>query len=104
MAVFPGGMREHGIIITVDDRRYRLTSLAQGEVAMYDDLGQKIELKRDKIIVTAPKVVVVSVDVHLGAEGGAKVARIGDKVNVTFGSSAGLHPIVEGSSKVRAAD
>lgn len=97
------GQRAHGVVINVDDRRYRLTGLAPGEVAIYDDLGQKIELKRDQIKVTAPKVVVVSDDVHLGAEGGAKVARIGDRVNVGSGSSAGLWPIVEGSDKVKSA-
>lgn len=42
--------------------------------------------------------------VNLGGEGGKPVARIGDKVNVGSGSSAGLWPIVEGSSVVNAVD
>lgn len=47
VAVFPGGDREHGIIIAVDDRRFRLTELVEGEVAMYtDEAGHKIVLKR----------------------------------------------------------
>ncbi len=97
------GHRDHPLVIAVDDRRYRLKALAEGEVAVYDDLGQKIVLYRDRIEVEAPKVVIKSDDVHLGAEGGARIARIGDKVNVGSGSSAGLHPIVEGSDKVRCA-
>lgn len=48
------------------------------------------------VLVRAPKV-------DLGDEGGPPVARIGDMVHVTFGSSKGLHPIVEGSSLVNAA-
>lgn len=104
LTLFLSGHRNHGITIAVDDRRYRVTGLVQGEVAIYDDQGQTIELKRDKILVTAPKVVVLSDDVHLGDEGGPQVARIGDMVQVTGGSSAGLHPIVQGSSKVRAVD
>lgn len=47
-----GGNREQGIVLVVDDRRYRIP-LEAGEVAMYDDLGNKIELLRDMIKVTA---------------------------------------------------
>lgn len=92
----------HEVAICVADRQYRLVGLAAGEVAIYDDLGQTITLKRDHIHVKSPKVVVESDDIHLGGEGGAKVARVGDKVNVGSGSSAGLWPIVEGSDKVKA--
>lgn len=57
------------------------------------------------VVIDAPgKVVVNSPNVELGGEGGKPVARIGDKVNVGSGSSAGLWPIVEGSSTVRAVD
>lgn len=45
-----GGSREHGVIIAVDDRRYRLKNLASGEVAMYTDEGDKIHFKRGGII------------------------------------------------------
>ena len=59
IAVFPGGNRDHGLIIAVDDRRYRLTGLKDGEVAIYTDEGDKIHLKRGNIIeiVAATKVV-----------------------------------------------
>lgn len=49
---FIGGNREQGIVLVVDDRRYRI-SLQAGEVAMYDDLGNKVELLRDMVKVTA---------------------------------------------------
>ncbi len=64
----------------------------------------RIEVSDDRAKVKAPKVLVESDDVRLGADGGERVARVGDRVHVTFGSSAGLHPIVEGSSKVFSAD
>lgn len=64
----------------------------------------RVELRGGDVRVKAPKVLVESPDVHLGGEGGKKVARIGDKVRVKTGSSAGLWEIVEGSSKVRAID
>jgi phage baseplate assembly protein V len=47
------GDRSKGVVIAVDDRRYRLTGLAAGEVALYDDLGQKVHLTRTKIIIDA---------------------------------------------------
>lgn len=49
---FVSGNREQGIVLVVDDRRYRL-QLQAGEVAMYDDLGNKVELLRDMVKVTA---------------------------------------------------
>jgi len=45
-----GGNTDHGAVIKVDDRRYRLKGLTQGEVAIYDDQGQTVILKRDNVI------------------------------------------------------
>ncbi|WP_296966948.1 phage baseplate assembly protein V [uncultured Desulfovibrio sp.] len=61
--VFVGGGREHGIILSVDDRRYRLKGLQGGEVALYTDEGDKIVLKRQNTIeVTTKKYVVKAED------------------------------------------
>ncbi len=49
-----GGVRAHGLVIAIDDRRYRLTGLAEGEVALYDDLGQVVHLTRNGIVIAAP--------------------------------------------------
>lgn len=65
VAVCAGGARDHVLVIAVDDRRYRLRSLAQGEVALYTDEGDRIHLQRGgivrvqaatKVIVDAPTV------------------------------------------------
>lgn len=62
---FLGGKRDHGVVIAVEDRRYRVKSLEKGEVAIYTDEGDKIVLKRGgnievtcstKFKVTAPLV------------------------------------------------
>jgi len=49
-----GANRAHPIVIAVDDRRYRIQSLAEGEVAMYTDEdgngGHRIHFKRGNII------------------------------------------------------
>ncbi len=93
-----GGVRAHGLVIAIDDRRYRLTGLKAGEVALYDDLGNLVKLGREaleitgttKVSVTAPIVLVQSDTVQLGGEGGQGVARIGDTVEggvITSGST-----------------
>lgn len=50
VVVFVGGNRDHGLCIAVDDRRYRLLGLQDGEVALYTDEGDKIHLKRNREI------------------------------------------------------
>lgn len=64
-----GGSRAHPIIVAVDDRRFRLKSLAEGEVALYTDEGDYVWFKRGRNIevlagtkakVTAPEVELVA--------------------------------------------
>lgn len=54
LSVFFNGDRSHGVVLITADRRYRL-KLEEGEVAVFDDQGQKIHLKRDGIFVSTPK-------------------------------------------------
>lgn len=49
VVVFAAGDRSHGLCIVVSDRRYRLTTLVSGEVALYDDLGHVVKLGRSGI-------------------------------------------------------
>lgn len=103
LSVSVGGLRSHAIVIAVEDRRYRLKGLQAGEVALYDDQGQVIHLKRDGVLISspfkvdidAPEVTVTADTVNLGEAGGAGVARIGDTV------AGGI--ITGGSDKVFAA-
>ena len=92
-----GGLRSHALVLVVADRRYRLTGLAAGEVAMHDDQGQKVHLTRDGIVietdrpvtVRAASLLVEAEAVDLGGAGGANVARVGDTVTngvITSGS------------------
>ncbi len=45
-----GGNPDHGIVLVVADRRYRIKTLAVGEVAMYDDQGSSVVFKRGGLI------------------------------------------------------
>lgn len=51
VALSVGGNRSHTVVINVDDRRYRLTGLADGEVALYDDRGQRVHLTRTGAVI-----------------------------------------------------
>lgn len=97
------GSRSQAVLLAVGDRRYRL-QLEEGEVALHDDLGQVVHLTRDgirlasslrveieapeiglsastEITLAAPKILLGSENVLLGAEGGAKaIARHDDNV------------------------
>ena len=55
LACFLNGKRDNGIILVIGDRRYRLTDLSQGEVALYTDEDSntdkhRIHLKNNQLI------------------------------------------------------
>lgn len=51
IALAVGGSTGHTVVINVDDRRYRVKALQAGEVCLYDDLGHKVTLTRDGIVI-----------------------------------------------------
>ncbi len=54
VVVFLGGERSAGLVVATDDRRYRVKGLQEGEVCLYTDEGDVIQLRRgNKIIVTS---------------------------------------------------
>lgn len=74
VCLFLGGSRAHGVIIAMDDRRYRLKGLQGGEVALYsiDDqepAGHRIVLKRGGIIEVRGRVVDLRADELLRLSG-----------------------------------
>lgn len=62
ITLFVGGNRDHGLIIKIDDRRYRLKAFKGGEVAMYTDEGDFIHMKRDRNIEVKSLHVTVNAD------------------------------------------
>lgn len=88
IAVFFGGDRSNGVVIVTADKRYRLLNLADGEVALYDDQGQQIVLKRSGIVVKTPKT--------LTAECGGDVSVTAPKVNITANLSVTGNVTVNG--------
>ena len=60
--VCPGGDRSHALVLAVDDRRYRLL-VAPGEVALYDDRGQRVQLTRTGVEIEADNILLRSAGV-----------------------------------------
>lgn len=54
------GDAAQGLCIVVSDRRYHL-QVEQGEVAIYDDLKQKVHLTRDGIVIHSSKKLTIDV-------------------------------------------
>jgi len=87
-----GGNTDHGAVIRVDDRRYRLVGLAQGEVALYDDQGQVLHLMRDNTLH------VYGTD-HLVADVGADAVITCPEVTVAASTQVTLNtPLVQCST------
>jgi phage baseplate assembly protein V len=47
--LFPAGDRSYGVAIVIGDKRYNMT-LQEGEVALHDDEGNYVHIKRDGVI------------------------------------------------------
>ena len=50
---FPAGDRSYGVALVIGDKRYQV-DLQEGEVALHDDQGQIVHLKRDGILIDTP--------------------------------------------------
>ena len=75
-----GGERSVPIVLAVSDRRYRITTLEEGEVALYDDQGAYIKLGRTELTVEPA----AGQELHLGEAATKEVGRVGDEVEVTI--------------------
>ena len=76
VVIFPGGRRAHGLAICVDDRQYRVISLADGEVCVYDKTGSMIVLKASGDIELIPHSGKVKVTGDVEASGDVKAGSI----------------------------
>lgn len=92
------GDREHSIAICVADRRYRLTGLKSGEVAVYDDLGQKVHLTRSGIEIETAKT--LSITAAAGVKVTAPTAEFSGKVTVA-GDIVGGAQIYDSTGKMQ---
>ena len=83
VSVFLDGDRSHGLVLVVADRRYRLQGLQSGEVAIYDDLQQKVHLTREGIVVWSP----LDIKLHAGRSYSWDVNGFGERWTWTGGTA-----------------
>ena len=90
LAMFFDGDRSHGVVICVADRRYRLKGLVDGEVALYDDLGQKVHLTREGIVIATTlkcRVDAEDIELHAGHSYSWDVHGYGERLTWLGGSA-----------------
>ncbi len=89
-----GASRNNAVMIGVEDTRYRVQGLENGDVAIYDDKEQTVLLTKDGISITAKKLSIkTDADIELKAKnlnvdannislgmGGMPLARVGDTI------------------------
>lgn len=68
--LFLAGLRSNGLVVRVADRRYAI-ALEYGEVAIHDDLGQRIHLTRAGIVASTP----LNIDLSAGQDVTIKAGR-----------------------------
>lgn len=92
LIVFVGGNRDHGVIVATDDRRYRIKSMSEGEVAIYTDEGDVIHLKRGRkmeistteLTISAPSAVNITT-AQLSVSGNISCSNLTASGNVSAG-------------------
>lgn len=62
-----GGNSSHGVVIAVEDARYRLR-VVDGEVALYSDEGDHVHLKRGRVIEIVTETLVVKAGTKVSFE------------------------------------
>ncbi|GFM56649.1 phage baseplate assembly protein V [Pseudomonas capsici] len=103
IAAFIGGDRSHGLLLVVADRRYRLNALQSGEVAIYTDEGDRIHLKRGKVIdietntLNVKAAVAVNFDTPQITQTG-KIVSLGDQVAGGISQISHTHGGVQGGN------
>ncbi len=69
VVAFVGGDRAHGLALAVEDRRYRIRNLSNGEVVVYDLTGTTVLLKQNGDIEITPSSGTVKVTGDLNVTG-----------------------------------
>ena len=73
VVLFPNGRRDHGLVVAVADRRYRLAGLSPGDVALYRAGGLHLVLREDRASITAP-------EVRLGSDAATELVALASRV------------------------
>lgn len=99
VVLFPNGDRAHPLVVAVDDRRYRVTGLQRGEVAVYSKFGALIKLTKDGDIEVVPA---PGGEVRIGGAGVSDpVARASDLDAIKAAINAGTPVAHDGGASLK---
>jgi phage baseplate assembly protein V len=89
-----GGSSEHSAVVKVADRRYRPAGLVEGEVVLYDDQGQQLHFKRDRLLHllgvdtlaldVAVAATLTAPEINLGGDAASVRALIDERFKILF--------------------
>lgn len=102
LALFLDDSRSLGVVICVADRRYRVTNLKAGEVCLFDDLGRKVHLKREGILIdgaSSPITINTSASVTVNASSSVNVNTGNVNINASETTISG-HVTINGGLNV----
>lgn len=100
----PGGDPRQGVLIRGGFGGDNAPISEDPAAVMFTFGGVTVSIVGGAAVITSDGPVTVNApQVNLGGEGGLDVARVGDMVEITAGSSAGKWPIVTGSAVVKSA-
>lgn len=85
-----GGNRDHGLVVAVDDRRYRLKPLQQGEVALYTDEGDSIILKRGRLVEVTTETLTINAGTAVNINTPAMTVTAGETIVMTAGATVAV--------------
>lgn len=91
VALFLDGDKSHGVVLVSGDRRYRITSLKKGEVAIYTDEGDYIIFNRNNEINIKTKRFILNADdaIELNTKNLVVSATSGTQFNTPLLKSSG---------------
>jgi len=86
LVVFVSGNRDHGVVVAVDDRLYRVKDLGEGQSVMYDAAGNKFLLSNDgnALLQASVKAMVSAPEVELGSATAKEKILNGETFQTTF--------------------
>lgn len=90
---FLGGDRSQGIILVAESRKFRYQNLKEGEVVLYDDLGNVFLFGREGVsIVGKTRIDVTAPDVEVVASNSATVVSGGSSITIDGSGVAIVSP------------
>lgn len=87
VVLYLGGNSDHGVVIAVDDMRYRV-KVEEGEVAIYTDEGDKIHFKRGNKIDITTGTLTINASAKVNVNGATEVNVNTVKATVTASGDA----------------